>query len=87
MYMALDMPFTNPAEATAAIGDIKMYFVGNEKDGFVREGNKRYRQYILLSKDLAKLNNITNALDGSLAFVIDTNSNYRLKGGQWITES
>ena len=87
MYMALDMVFTNPAEAAAAIGDIKMYFVGKEDEGFVKEGNKKYREYILLSKDLAKLNNITNALDGSLAFVIDTNSNYRLKGGQWITES
>lgn len=87
MYMALDMTFQSPQQATEKIGDIKMYYVGLSTTGYIKADEKRFRQYILLSKDISKLNNITNALDGSNAFVVDIDETYTLCNNQWVIKN
>lgn len=87
MYITLDMAFNSIEEAQEKIGGIKMYYVGNNSTGHIEQNNKRYREYILLSKDLSKLNNLTNALDGSTAFVADIDKTYILNNGNWILQS
>jgi len=86
MYMTLDMAFNSAEEAQEKIGGIKMYYVGTNSTGHIKQNNKRYREYILLSKDIAKLGNITNALDGSTAFAVDTDKTYVLSNGNWVLQ-
>lgn len=87
MYMALGMNFNSVEEANEKLGGIKMYYVGTSSTGHIKQNNKRYREYILLSKDIAKLNNITNALDGSTAFVVDIDKTYILNNKNWTLQS
>ena len=87
MYMTLDMAFNSAEEAVEKLGGIKMYYVGTNSTGHIKQNNKRYREYILLSKDIAKLNNITNALDGSTAFVVDIDKTYILNNKNWTLQS
>lgn len=87
MYMALDMQFNSPSQAAEKIGSIKMYYVGNPTTGYIKQDGKKIRQYILLSKDISKLNNITNALDGSHAFVVDIDETYTLCNNQWVIKN
>lgn len=87
MYMALDMSFNSAEEANTKLGGIKMYYVGTNSTGHIKQNNKRYREYILLSQDITKLNNITNALDGSTAFVVDIDKTYILNNGNWTLQS
>lgn len=87
MYMTLDMAFNSAEEAQEKIGGIKMYYVGTNSTGHIKQNNRRYREYILLSQDIAKLNNITNALDGSTAFVVDIDKTYILNNGNWTLQS
>ena len=87
MYMTLDMAFNSAEEAQEKIRGIKMYYVGTNSTGHIKQNNKRYREYILLSKDVTKLGNITNALDGSTAFVVDMDKTYILNNGNWTLQS
>lgn len=82
MYMYMDMAFPS-AEAVPDFGSISMFFVGPKEMGYVVEGNKRIRKYSLLSTDLSKLSNITNALDGSTAIAADTGAIYVLCNNTW----
>lgn len=82
MYMYMDMAFPS-AEAVPDFGSISMFFVGSKEMGYVVEGNKRIRKYSLLSTDLNKLSNITNALDGSTAIAADTGAIYVLCNNIW----
>ena len=83
MYMALDMAFNSVEEANEKLGGIKMYYAGTNSTGYIKQDGKRYREYILLSKDISKLNNITNALNGSSAFVVDLDKTYVLSNNIW----
>lgn len=87
MYMTLDMTFNSAEEAQEKIGGIKMYYVGTNPTGHIKQNNKRHREYILLSKDIRKLENITNALNGSTAFVVDIDKTYVLNNGNWTLQS
>lgn len=84
MYFYLDMPFNSTEQAKNALGDIKMFFVGTKELGYKEQGYNKYRKYILTSKDIPKLQNITNALEGSTAYVSDIQKTYFLCHGQWI---
>ena len=64
-----------------------MYFVGTTSTGHIKENGKKYREYILSSVDINKLNNITNALDGSKAFVVDLDKTYILNNKNWTVRS
>ena len=75
MYVKLGMFFKSEIDAPD-FGSISMYFVGPKEQGYVEDGNKKIRKYTLLSTDLNKLNNITNALDGSEALTVDTGNSY-----------
>lgn len=83
MYSYMDIIFKSEDDAPD-FGSIKMYFVGGKELGYIEEGNKRLRKYVLLSTDLTKLNLITNALNGSSAFVIDTGETYKLSDNGWL---
>lgn len=83
MYFYLDIPFNTKEEAEAALGNIKLTYRGLKELGYVNQNNKQYREYILTSTDVPKLSNITNALDGSKAFVTDTQKTYYLSGETW----
>lgn len=83
MYSYMDIIFKSEDDAPD-FGSIKMYFVGGKELGYIEEGNKRFRKYVLLSTDLTKLNLITNALNGSSAFVIDTGETYKLSDNGWL---
>lgn len=87
MFYKLDIAFENEEAATAALGNIKMYFVGTNATGHIKEDGKKYREYILSSVDVDKLNNITNALDGSKAFVVDLDKTYILNNKNWTVQS
>lgn len=82
MYIYMGMFFNSPQDVPD-FGSIKMYFVGTKDLGYVEEGNKRYRKYAFQSADISKLSLITNALDGSEAFAVDTGTTYVLYDGQW----
>ena len=43
----------------------------------------KYREYVLMSTDISKLNNITNATDGSKAIVADTGAIYLFCNNAW----
>lgn len=86
MFYKLDIAFENEEAATAALGNIKMYFVGTNTTGHIKEDGKKYREYILASTDINKLGNITNALDGSKAFVADLDKTYVLSNGNWVLQ-
>lgn len=87
MFYKLDIAFENEEAATAALGNIKMYFVGTNATGHIKEDGKKYREYILSSTDISKLNNITNAISGSKAFVVDIDKTYVLNNGIWTEQS
>lgn len=84
MFYKLDIPFNTQEEAIAALGDIKMVYVGKKEVGYINQNNnKKYRKYILTSKDIQKLSNISNALNGSCAYVVDTKQTYYLCNNSW----
>lgn len=87
MFYKLDIAFESEQAATAALGNIKIYFVGTSSTGHIKENGKKYREYILSSVDINKLNNITNALDGSKAFVVDLDKTYILNNKNWTVQS
>ena len=56
--------------------------------GSIRLTNKRYNSvndYVLKSADVAKLDLITNAAEGSTAFCTDTYDLYILHVGEWVS--
>lgn len=84
MYYCMDMEFKSE-NTIPDFGTIKMYYVGDTKLGFVNLSSRtKLRGYTLLSKDISKLNLITNAADGSHALVVDTGKTYILCNEQWI---
>lgn len=86
MYVYMDMFFNSPQDVPD-FGSITMYFVGTKELGYVEEGHKRFRKYAFQSTDLSKLSLITNAMDGSEAFSVDTGITYVLYNGQWSIKS
>ena len=82
MYYKLGMSFPTE-ESIPDFGSITMYYVGRKESGYVEEGNKKFRKYAFISTDVAKLSNITNALDGSKAIAVDTGSTYVLYNNTW----
>ena len=86
MYVYMGMFFNSPQDAPD-FGSITMYFVGTKELGYVEEGHKRFRKYAFQSTDLNKLSLITNAIDGSEAFAVDTGITYVLYNGQWSIKS
>lgn len=83
MYYCMDMEFTSES-SIPDFGTIRMYFVGNAKDGFINYSSQvKLRKYTLLSKDIGKLCLINNASDGSQALAIDTGKTYLLCDGEW----
>lgn len=86
MYIYMGMFFNSPQDVPD-FGSIKMYFVGTKELGYVEEGHKRFRKYAFQSTDLSKLSLITNAIDGSEAFAVDTGSTYVLYNSQWNIKS
>ena len=70
-------------------GSINMTGVGcrivkdKKKDQFGHDIIMRVRKYILLEKDIEKLNFINNAADGSIAVIADANKVYLLCNGSW----
>lgn len=82
MYVYMGMTFESK-EKTPDFGSIKMYFVGTKELGYVVQGDKKFRKYALLSSDLSKLNLITNAMNGSVAFLVDTGETYKLSNSGW----
>lgn len=86
MYIYMGMFFKSPQDVPD-FGSITMYFVGTKQLGYVEEGHKRFRKYAFQSTDLNKLSLITNAIDGSEAFAVDTGTTYVLYDGQWSVKS
>ena len=86
MYIYMGM-FFNSQQDVPDFGSIAMYFVGTKDLGYVEEGHKRFRKYTFQSTDLSKLSLITNAIDGSEAFAVDTGTTYVLYDGQWSIKS
>ena len=86
MYIYMGMFFNSPQDVPD-FGSITMYFVGTKELGYVEEGHKRFRKYAFQSTDLNKLSLITNAIDGSEAFAVDTGITYVLYNGQWSIKS
>lgn len=86
MYIYMGM-FFNSQQDVPDFGSIAMYFVGTKDLGYVEEGHKRFRKYTFQSTDLNKLSLITNAIDGSEAFAVDTGTTYVLYDGQWSIKS
>lgn len=83
MYYYMDMEFVSES-SIPDFGTIQMYYVGDAKFGFVNYNSAvKLRGYTLLSKDISKLNLITNAADGSQALVVDTGKIYILCDSQW----
>ena len=84
MYYCMDMEFVSES-SIPDFGSIRMYYVGDKTLGFVNWSSRiKLRGYTLLSKDINKLNLITNAADGSQALVVDTGQTYILCDSQWI---
>lgn len=86
MYIYMDMAFPTQ-QSIPDFGSISMFFVAPENKGYISEGGKKHRRYILLAADKDKLANITNALDGSEAILADTKKVLVLKDGQWIQKT
>lgn len=86
MYIYMGM-FFNSQQDVPDFGSIAMYFVGTKDLGYVEEGHKRFRKYAFQSTDLSKLSLITNAIDGSEAFAVDTGTTYVLYDGEWSIKS
>lgn len=86
MYIYMGMFFNSPQDVPD-FGSIKMYFIGTKELGYVEEGHKKFRKYAFQSTDLNKLSLITNALDGSEAFAVDTGITYVLYNNQWSIKS
>lgn len=85
MYYYNDMPFESKSVAEQTFGSIKMCHLGRERFGTSPDGSDlRLRRYVFLSADLSKLNNITNAADGSEAYAADTSKLYVLCSNRWI---
>jgi len=80
MYIYMGM-FFNSQQDVPDFGSIAMYYVGTKDLGYVEEGHKRFRKYTFQSTDLSKLSLITNAIDGSEAFAVDTGTTYVLYDG------
>lgn len=83
MYYYLGMGFNSP-EDCPDFGSISILYV--TKHQFYSPEQKT-RIYTLLNKDISKLNNITNAKNGSYAIVTDTNQLYILRNGFWVEAS
>lgn len=86
MYIYMGM-FFNSQQDVPDFGSIAMYYVGTKDLGYVEEGHKRFRKYTFQSTDLNKLSLITNAIDGSEAFAVDTGITYVLYDGEWSIKS
>ena len=86
MYIYMGM-FFNSQQDVPDFGSIAMYYVGTKDLGYVEEGHKRFRKYTFQSTDLNKLSLITNAIDGSEAFAVDTGTTYVLYDGEWSIKS
>ena len=83
MYCYMEMIFPSEADAPD-FGSIKMYYVGELKNGYQNYGiNNKVRGYTLLSDDIPKLDLITNAADGSQALVVDTGDVYVFCSEEW----
>lgn len=83
MYCYMGMVFPSEADVPD-FGSIKMYYVGDPKNGYQNDGiNNKVRGYTLLSDDIPKLDLITNASDGSQALVVDTGDVYLFCSEEW----
>lgn len=71
MYIYMDMIFNSELDCPN-FGSIKLYYTGTKENGFLEIGDKKFRKYTLLKKDISKLSQITNATIGSIAHVIDS---------------
>ena len=71
MYIYMDMIFNSELDCPD-FGSIKLYYTGTRENGFLEIGNKKFRKYTLLKKDILKLSLITNAAIGSIARVTDS---------------
>lgn len=92
MY-CLDMFFPT-GEDIPDFGTIRLTDVGKKidegvvkKDIFGHDIDMRLRKYVLMSKDIEKLDLISNASDGSKAFTADTGDTYILCDGVWNKQS
>lgn len=84
MYYYMDMPFESQTVAEQTLGSIKMFRRSPDRLGTAADGSDiRWRGYVLLATDISKLSNITNAAEGSEAFIADTGKIYMLCDGQW----
>ena len=83
-YYYMDMPFPSKQIAQTTMGTISMFAKGNDRYGTASDGSDlRFRSYVCLSQDVNKLQNITNAIDGSKAYIADTGDLYILCSNQW----
>lgn len=83
MYCYMDMFFKSENDVPD-FGTIHMYYRGEAKNGYVENSiDIKLRCYALLSKDISKLNLITNAADGSQALIVDTGKTYILCDKEW----
>lgn len=53
---------------------------------FLEEHPNHVRDYILKSADIAKLDEINNAGEGSVAYCTDTGDLYMLHMGEWVKQ-
>ena len=83
MYYYLGMGFNSP-EDCPDFGSISILYVTKQQ---FYSPEQKTRIYTLLNKDISKLNNITNAKNGSYAIVTDTNQLYILRNGFWVEAS
>lgn len=86
MYYYNDMPFESEQSALNTMGSIKMFYAGDPRTGFVENSRVKHRRYVLLSTDIAKLANINNAADGSVALAVDTGDKYVLHNNSWVKQ-
>ena len=63
-----------PENAVPDFGSIRM----------TKQCYNNVNDYIVLSSDISKLNNITNAAEGSTALCTDTGDLYILHMGEWV---
>ncbi len=86
MYIYMGMSFNSQMDVPD-FGSITMNFVGTKELGYVEEGYKRFRKYTFQSTDFSKLALITNAIDGSEAFAVDTGTTYVLYNKAWYEKT
>ena len=86
------MPFATENDVPD-FGTIKMIYSGDKVYGYKNNVDsnghyidRRLRGYILASKDIAKLNLINNAADGSRAICADTSDLYLYCDGTWYLQ-